>query len=94
VGGAATRELISCLCGWSQWFHNLGCVLQEVLDADDAPLKNKFGEVMSRDIVQFVPLRKFQGDTSADHALVSHTYLPYHSPPTSSCYSAGQGDTC
>jgi len=34
------------------------CV-QEVLDADDEPLKNKYGEKMERDIVQFVPLKKY-----------------------------------
>ena len=35
------------------------CYLQEVLDADEEPLKNKYGERMERDIVQFVPLKKY-----------------------------------
>ena len=30
-----------------------------MLDADDEPLKNKYGEKMERDIVQFVPLKKY-----------------------------------
>ena len=43
---------------------------QEILDADDNPLKNKYGEKMSRDIVQFVPLREFKSKTGANFSLV------------------------
>ena len=43
---------------------------QEILDADDNPLKNKYGEKMDRDIVQFVPLRTFQSKTGANFSLV------------------------
>lgn len=32
----------------------------DVLDADDEPLKNSSGVQMSRDIVQFVPFRKYR----------------------------------
>ena len=31
---------------------------QEILDADDTPLKNHQGQAMARDIVQFVPFRE------------------------------------
>ncbi len=34
--------------------------LQEVLDADDKPLRNLKGQLMARDIVQFVPFKSFQ----------------------------------
>ena len=44
---------------------------QEVLDADDNPLANKYGEKMTRDIVQFVPLRQFKSKGGADFSLVS-----------------------
>ena len=45
---------------------------QEVLDADDNPLKNKYGEKMARDIVQFVPLREFRTRGGANFSLVSY----------------------
>ncbi len=44
---------------------------QEVLDADDNPLTNKYGEKMTRDIVQFVPLRQFKSKGGANFSLVS-----------------------
>ena len=31
---------------------------QEILDADDIPLRNHSGQLMARDIVQFVPFRE------------------------------------
>ena len=46
------------------------CCLQEVLDADDNPLKNRYGETMTRDIVQFVPFREFRSKGGADFSLV------------------------
>ncbi len=52
------------------------CVcFQEVLDADDEPLKNKYGERMDRDIVQFVPLKKY---TNTNFSLVSATSYQQH----------------
>ena len=36
--------------------HHFACK-QEILDADDKPLKNHSGQTMARDIVQFVPFR-------------------------------------
>ena len=41
-----------------------------MLDADDNPLVDKYGKKMSRDIVQFVPLREFQTRTGANFSLV------------------------
>ena len=41
------------------------CCVQEVLDADDDPLRNKYGDTMERDIVQFVPMAKFMHSNSA-----------------------------
>ena len=32
--------------------------IQEILDADDTPLKSHTGQIMARDIVQFVPFRE------------------------------------
>ena len=48
--------------------------LQEILDADDDPLKNQYGEKMSRDIVQFVPFRQFRSKSGADFSLVGEAY--------------------
>lgn len=48
----------------------------EVLDADDDPLKNKYGELMSRDIVQFVPLRRFLAQGGANFSLVCSAFPP------------------
>ncbi|XP_064406207.1 copine-9-like isoform X1 [Halichondria panicea] len=45
----------------------------EVLDADDNPLANKYGEKMTRDIVQFVPLRQFKSKGGADFSLARET---------------------
>ncbi len=50
---------------------SLSPLTQEVLDADDNPLANKYGEKMTRDIVQFVPLRQFKSKGGADFSLVS-----------------------
>ena len=47
------------------------CVLQEVLDADDTPLRNRRGELMKRDIVQFVPFRELSSRSGANFSLVS-----------------------
>lgn len=55
---------VSSIYGYRLKPLNLLCLLQEVLDADDNPLKNKYGEVMDRDIVQFVPLRKVGANLS------------------------------
>lgn len=41
----------------------------EALDGDDIKLVNRAGKTTSRDIVQFVPMRKFRGKSS--HALAS-----------------------
>ena len=49
--------------------------VQEVLDADEEPLRGKNGEVMIRDIVQFVPLRQFQTQNTASHDLVGHMHV-------------------
>ena len=45
------------------------CV-QEVLDADDTPLKNRRGELMKRDIVQFVPFRQLSSQSGTNFSLV------------------------
>lgn len=34
----------------------------EILDADDIPLVNSSGETMKRDIVQFVPFKKYKNN--------------------------------
>ena len=50
---------------------------KETLDADDTPLVDKYGKRMERDIVQFVPFRKFQSRSGANFSLVSrrkHSY--------------------
>ena len=47
------------------YFHS-----QEVLDADDKPLLDKYGQKMTRDIVQFVPLRQFKSRGGANFSLV------------------------
>ena len=51
-------------------------LLQETLDADDTPLVSQSGVRMSRDIVQFVPLRQFQNQSGANFSLVS-TFMNY-----------------
>ena len=45
-------------------------VVQEVLDADNAPLKARNGQYMSRDIVQFVPLQQFKKQREGQFSLV------------------------
>lgn len=45
----------------------------EILDADDTPLISQSGVKMSRDIVQFVPLRQFQNQTGANFSLSRET---------------------
>ena len=68
VGGADFTKMV-CVCVCVQYVCIVVCVCvciaygftvhpltQEVLDADDNPLANKYGEKMTRDIVQFVPL--------------------------------------
>jgi hypothetical protein len=37
----------------------------EVLDADDTPMRSTWGQPAKRDIVQFVPFNKFQGNAEA-----------------------------
>lgn len=44
--------------------------LQERLDADDTPLVDKYGKRMTRDIVQFVPLRQFVSRRGGEFSLV------------------------
>ncbi len=44
-----------------------------MLDADDTPLVNQRGVKMSRDIVQFVPLRQFQSRGGANFSLAKET---------------------
>ena len=44
---------------------------QEVLDADENPLIDRSGRRMQRDIVQFVPLRKFHSRSGSNFSLVS-----------------------
>ncbi|XP_065827522.1 copine-3-like [Oscarella lobularis] len=43
--------------------------LMNCLDADDEPLRSQMGKVMSRDIVQFVPLRDFRSQGGANFSL-------------------------
>ena len=43
--------------------------LQERLDADDTPLIDKYGKRMTRDIVQFVPLRQFVSRRGGEFSL-------------------------
>lgn len=53
--------------------------LQEVLDADDTPLRNRRGELMKRDIVQFVPFRELNSKSGANFSVVSvmvHIHQP------------------
>ena len=44
--------------------------MKEILDADENPLVDKYGQRMKRDIVQFVPLREFQIRSGANFSLV------------------------
>jgi hypothetical protein len=48
-------------------------VLQEVLDADDTPLRSRRGELMKRDIVQFVPFRELSSKSGANFSLARET---------------------
>ncbi len=64
----------------------------EVLDADDDPLKNKYGELMSRDIVQFVPLRRFLSQGGANFSLVSPHLLSKPVSLSSLSFVTGKGD--
>lgn len=52
-------------------------MLQEILDADDTPLVDRRGTKMSRDIVQFVPLRQFQRQGSNFSLVSSAMNDPY-----------------
>ena len=45
-------------------------ILQEVLDADDAPLKSQSGQAMARDIVQFVPFREIMRKAGPNGSVV------------------------
>ena len=45
----------------------------ETLDADDNPLVDKYGKKMERDIVQFVPLRRFHSRSGANFSLARET---------------------
>ena len=60
-----------CVCVCIAYGFTVHPLTQEVLDADDNPLANKYGEKMTRDIVQFVPLRQFKSKGGADFSLVS-----------------------
>ena len=53
-------------------------VLQEVLDADDTPLRSRRGELMKRDIVQFVPFRELSSKSGANFSLVSPNLKNMH----------------
>ncbi len=63
------RWCVQCVC--IVYGFTAPSLTQEVLDADDNPLANKYGEKMTRDIVQFVPLRQFKSRGGADFSLVS-----------------------
>jgi hypothetical protein len=45
----------------------------EVLDADDTPLRSRRGELMKRDIVQFVPFRELSSKSGANFSLARET---------------------
>ena len=53
--------------------------IQEILDADDTPLRDYSGHTMARDIVQFVPFRELMkkagpsGNVVRIHPLVSQS---------------------
>lgn len=53
---------------------------QEVLDADETPLRNRRGVLMKRDIVQFVPFRELNSKNGANFSLVSwhHVHVQQH----------------
>ena len=53
-------------------------VLQEVLDADDTPLRSRRGELMKRDIVQFVPFKELSSKSGANFSLVSPNLKNMH----------------
>ncbi len=63
--------------------------LQEVLDADDTPLVNQRGVKMSRDIVQFVPLRNFQSRNGTNFSLSKETLAEIPNQLTSFMKSKG-----
>ncbi len=58
---------VLCIC--------LYIMTQDTLDADDTPLKDKYGKQMERDIVQFVPFRQFQSRSGANFSLVSTSQM-------------------
>ena len=64
---AETAPLSIIICGIGQ--ANFSAM--ELLDGDDGVLKNSKGQPVSRDIIQFVPLRKFAGNVTklADETL-------------------------
>ncbi len=71
VGGADFTKMVCTVCVCCVYGFTAPSLTQEVLDADDNPLANKYGEKMTRDIVQFVPLRQFKSKGGADFSLVS-----------------------
>ena len=57
--------------------------IQEILDADDTPLRDRSGQMMTRDIVQFVPFREVMkkagpsGNIVRTHPLVSQSHVVF-----------------
>ena len=49
-------------------------ILQEMLDADDTPLKSQSGQAMARDIVQFVPFREIMKKAGPNGCVVGSLY--------------------
>jgi len=76
VGDADFSNMVCvyvCVCVRTcrqRFFTLLACLAQEILDADDVPLRNRRGERMKRDIVQFVPFRQFKAKGGANLSLV------------------------
>ena len=65
-----------CVCMYMYWFVcTMYIMTQDTLDADDTPLKDKYGKQMERDIVQFVPFRQFQSRSGANFSLVSTSQM-------------------
>ena len=51
--------------------------MQEILDADDTPLKDQRGQQIARDIVQFVPFREVMEKNGPDGNVVWLHRVPY-----------------
>ena len=51
--------------------------MQEILDADDTPLKDHHGQQMARDIVQFVPFREVMEKDGLNGCVVWLHRVPY-----------------